>query len=137
MENSIQPKEIEAIKSYIKRAKQTLESAKFNLDANDLLTAQNRIYYACFYIVKPLSLLDNFVTSKHKVLLDWFNKKYIYDDKIFQASLFKMYKKAFDSREKADYSISVIFTKNEAIENYNNIKLCWNNRKIYFRKNWE
>ena len=122
MENSIQSNDLEVIKSYIERSKSALSDAKFSLDDYRLMNAQNRIYYACFYIVKPLSLLDNFVTSKHKVLLDWFNKKYIYDDKIFQASLFKMYKKAFDSREKADYSISVIFTKNEAIENYNNIK---------------
>ena len=54
MENSIQPKEIEVIKAYIERAKKTLEDAKSSIDGHSLLNAQNRIYYACFYIVKRL-----------------------------------------------------------------------------------
>jgi len=118
----MQPREIETIKAYIERSKKTLESAKNNLNADDLLTAQNRIYYACFYIVKPLSLLDDFITSKHKVLLDWFNKKYVYDNKVFSDSLFETYKKAFKNREKADYSILINFAKDEVIESYNNVK---------------
>ena len=82
MENFMSPKEIDTIKAYIERAKRTLESAKYTLDIDDLLTAQNRIYYACFYIIKPLSLLDNFITSKHRTLLGWFSKEYIHNNNI-------------------------------------------------------
>ena len=122
MENSMQSKEIEAIKTYIERAKNTLSDAKFSLDDMRLMNAQNRIYYACFYIVKPLSLLDNFITSKHKTLLDWFNNKYVYNEKIFPKELFEIYINAFYDRTNADYSINIIFTKDEVVENYDKVK---------------
>ena len=122
MESSIQSNDLEVIKNYIERSKSALSDAKFSLDDYRLMNAQNRIYYACFYIVKPLSLLDNFVTSKHKVLLDWFNKEYVYEAKIFTRDVFEIYKKAFDFRTDADYSININFTKDEVVENYNNVK---------------
>jgi len=122
MENSMQSKEIEAIKIYIERSKEALSHAKYNIDGNNLSTALNRTYYACFYIVKPLSLLDNFVTSKHKVLLHWFNKEYVYTKKIFSDELFEIYKGAFENREKSDYAMYINFTKEGAIENYDNVK---------------
>jgi len=122
MENSMQSKEIETIRAYIERSKKTLQEAKYNLDGYNLLTAQNRIYYACFYITKSLSLLDNFITSKHKVLLDWFNKKYVHDEKVFSKELFEIYKRAFYNRTDADYSIAVTFTKDEVTENYDDVK---------------
>ena len=122
MENSIQSNDLEVIKSYIERSKNALSDAKFNIDNMRLMVAQNRIYYACFYIIKPLSLLDNFVTSKHKVLLDWFNKKYVHDEKKFSKEFYKIYKDAFDDRTDADYSMTISFTKDEVVRNYDNVE---------------
>jgi uncharacterized protein (UPF0332 family) len=122
MENSMQSNDLEVIKTYIEKSKEALSHAKYNIDGYNLSTAQNRIYYACFYIVKSLSLLDNFITSKHKVLLDWFNNKYVYEKKIFSKELFDIYRDAFDDRTDADYSINVIFTKDQVVENYEKVK---------------
>lgn len=35
--------------------------------------------------------------------MSWFNKKYIYTDKIFDEQLFRIYKEAFTNRQKSDY----------------------------------
>ena len=122
MENSIQSDDLEVIKTYIIRSKEALSDAKFSLENDRFIIAQNRSYYSCFYIIKSLSLLDNFITSKHKVLLDWFNKKYVHEEKIFSKELSKIYKDAFDDRTDADYSINIIFGKDEVIENYDKVK---------------
>ena len=122
MENSIQSDDLEVIKTYIIRSKEALSDAKFSLENDRFMIAQNRSYYSCFYVVKSLSLLDNFITSKHKVLLDWFNKKYVYEEKIFSYELFKIYKDAFDDRTDADYSMTISFTKDEVVRNYDNVE---------------
>ena len=54
--------------------------------------------------------------------MDWFNKEYVHTKKIFPKELLKIYKDAFDNRMDADYSIFVNFTKDEVVENYDNVK---------------
>ncbi|MCF8242565.1 MAG: HEPN domain-containing protein [Melioribacteraceae bacterium] len=59
------------------KAHSTIDEIKI-LFKNDLYTnAVNRIYYAGFYIVSSLLLLDDFSTSKHIQLIGYFNKKYV------------------------------------------------------------
>lgn len=93
------------IKHSIEKSIQALDTAEKNL-AIDLVTAQNRAYYAVFYIVLALAYLDEFTTGKHHKLMGWFNKKYIYEDKIFDTELNKIYQKLIASRENFDYSVT-------------------------------
>jgi len=94
------------IKKYLEKAKAALEDAEFSLENNRYFIALNRIYYSIFYSVLSLGYLDNFITSKHKQLMGWFNKKYIYEEKIFIEDLMKTYKEAFENRMESDYEIS-------------------------------
>ncbi len=65
------------ITSFLKKSKEALEDARINLENVRLANALNRIYYAIFYSVVALGYRDNFITSKHKQLMGWFNKKFI------------------------------------------------------------
>ena len=84
-----------------------------NFDNEFYSTCQNRLYYAIFYIVTALAYKDNFITSKHSQLMSWFNKKYIYTDKVFDNRLFKIYKDTFANRQKSDYDFTYKVSKED------------------------
>ncbi len=91
------------INNAIQKSYDAIDAAQHNFENNFYTTCQNRLYYAIFYIVTALAYNDNFFTSKHSQLMSWFNKKYIYTDKIFNERMFKIYKEAYSNRQKSDY----------------------------------
>ncbi len=90
------------IKHRICRAKEAIEDARIALDNGRLFAAENRIYYAIFYIVSALALKDDFSTSKHSQLLGWFNRTYIKTGKLPE-DIGKIYADAFQNRQESDY----------------------------------
>lgn len=97
---------IELIKLSVEKSKQALDSAQALLDGNHLEAALNRNYYAIFYMVLALGYQHDFITSKHSQLMGWFNKKFIHEDKICDETLFTIYLRAFERRQKSDYDIT-------------------------------
>ena len=91
------------INKAIEKSKEAFSDAEENYLSKRYDTCQNRLYYALFYIVSALAYKDNFITSKHAQLMGWFNKKYIYDKKIFEPRFFAIYKEAFTNRQLSDY----------------------------------
>jgi len=85
------------------RAYETLREVEKLLEQNMLLLAMNRIYYAGFYIVNALALLDNFSTSKHKQLIGYFNREYIKTGKI-SSELGRILGETYEKRSESDYS---------------------------------
>jgi len=127
MEYSLQ----EIISNLIQKSKEALSSAEFNFINGHYETCQNRLYYAIFYIVSALAYKDNFITSKHAQLIGWFNKKYIYEDKIFDSRMFAIYKEAFTNRQKSDYDFTYKPDKDEIIASIKDTKLFINKVKSY------
>ncbi|MDD3436578.1 MAG: HEPN domain-containing protein [Candidatus Gastranaerophilales bacterium] len=93
------------IKNSIEKADEALVDAQNNINLS-LRLVQNRIYYAVFYIVLALSYLDGFATGKHHQLMGWFNREYIYKNKIFDVKLKSIYRTLLSNREKFDYNVS-------------------------------
>ena len=89
----------------VEKSKQAIKSAKDNIENNNLETAQNRIYYALFYIVTALAYKNDFITSKHSQLKGWFNKKFIYEDKVFEPEMIEIYNELYQFRQKSDYDL--------------------------------
>ncbi|GBD86586.1 HEPN domain protein [bacterium BMS3Abin03] len=110
------------IKNYLQKAEDTLVDAEINIDNDRLSNAQNRIYYAIFYSVVALGYSYNFVSSKHKQLMGWFNKEFIHNNKIFDPSLFEIYKLAYNNRMLADYTVLSSATKTDILESFNKAK---------------
>lgn len=90
----------------LEKADVAISDAEFAINNDKLYVAQNRIYYSIFYSVMALGYYYDFVTSKHGVLLGWFNKKFVYDDKIFEKELFRIYKESYENRQKSDYEFT-------------------------------
>jgi uncharacterized protein (UPF0332 family) len=84
---------------------QAYEDACLGIENKRYSMALNRIYYSIFYSVLALGYKDNFITSKHKQLMGWFNKKYIHEEKIFPEDLMDIYKNAYRNRQESDYEI--------------------------------
>jgi uncharacterized protein (UPF0332 family) len=87
----------------IERSRETIKDAKIAMDNNSLFMASNRIYYAIFYIVSALASKYEFVTSKHKQLMGWFNHNFI-NTSIFDKKFKEFYREAFENRQESDYA---------------------------------
>jgi len=122
------------INYYVERSFNSLNCSKLLIDENYLLEAQNRLYYACFYIVKALFLFDKnkLITKKHNNLLGLFNLEYIHNRKEFNPILFTIYRDMSDNRNKADYDKFISFAKDELMDNYNDVKLFVDTIKVKF-----
>lgn len=125
------------IKLSIEKAEEALRSAESNIHNNHFLAAQNRAYYSVFYIVLALSYLDEFVTGKHSRLMGWFNKKYVYEDKVFDKSFSKIYSKLIANREKFDYDVTKFPEKEKTIQDLEEAKYFVNTVKSYIYKELE
>ncbi|MBU2447450.1 MAG: HEPN domain-containing protein [Bacteroidetes bacterium] len=104
------------------RAFETLEEIKKLLKENMIFLAMNRIYYAGFYIVNALALLDGYSTSKHGQLIGYFNKTYIASGKV-KPEIGDILNIAFRKRTAVDYHDFVTVKKEEANQYYEKIKI--------------
>lgn len=114
----------------LEKADEALTTGYKNLEIN-LNTVQNRAYYAVFYTVLALGYMDGFVTGKHHRLAGWFNKKYVYQDKVFPPSLSKTYTGLMINRETFDYDVTEKPTKEEAIKDLEKAKSFIDELKPY------
>ena len=114
----MEPKEIKEIlvKRNIEKSDDSLKIAELIIKENIIFKALNMIYYACFYTVTALAEKHDFKTSKHSGLLKWFNKKFVYEDKVFSEEMYKVYQETFDYRQKDDYNALYIPTLEETLE---------------------
>ena len=100
----------------LERCDETIEDARIAIDNNRLHNAENRIYYAIFYVVSALAIKYDFSTSKHWNLLAWFNKNFVKTniiDKKYSAT----YKNAFERRQEGDYDDFIDFGSPSCLNN--------------------
>ncbi len=90
------------------RAKETLTEASILIANNKFFAAVNRIYYAVFYEVSALLLIEDIVSSKHSGVRGYFNKHFIKTGLIPQ-EYGDFYNKIFEFRQKSDYEDFVEF----------------------------
>jgi len=124
----------ELVKISMEKAQTALNDASFSFENDRLFNAQNRIYYAIFYSVTALSYIFDNITSKHKNLLHWFNKKFIHEETIFDSNFFKFYKKAYENRHKSDYEFTWKPDKKECESDLNNTKIFINAVEKYIKE---
>lgn len=94
------------------RARESSDDAKLAIENNRLFNAENRIYYAIFYIVSALAAKYDFSTSKHYQLLGWFNKNFVKTG-VVPIELGQIYKKQFENRLESDYEDYIEFSPEE------------------------
>jgi len=106
----------------VEKSDETLKSSYENLETN-LNTAQNRAYYAIFYLVSALAYLDDFVSKSHHYIQGQFNKRYVHEQKLFDSSLTKIYKTLIFNRETSDYDFTSKPTRDGVIKDIEDAKI--------------
>jgi len=118
----------ELIKYRIKRCDETIEDARISIENNRLHNAENRIYYAIFYVVSALAIKNNFSTSKHWNLLSWFNQNFIKTGSL-PKEFSRIYKNSFEKRQEGDYDDFIDFKLEEVKDDFENMILFCNEIK--------
>ena len=78
-------KELNDLVQYrIARAKEALEEAGILASSGHWNTCVNRLYYACFYAVVALFLIDGLNSKTHKGTKNLFYQNYILQNNFFQ-----------------------------------------------------
>ncbi len=84
------------------RAHEALSAARLLLDRGHVYDAINRMYYAGFYAVVALLLVDGLYSSKHAGVRALFNMHWIRTEKL-PVEMGKLFQLLFDSRHDVDY----------------------------------
>jgi uncharacterized protein (UPF0332 family) len=102
----------------LQQARETIKLSEFLIDSNQLNVAVNRIYYGMFYAVTALAIKYKFETSKHRQLIGWFNREFVFPE-ILQPKYGKILRNAYQNRTKGDYDAFITFEREEVIEMHN------------------
>ncbi|MBL7086627.1 MAG: HEPN domain-containing protein [Candidatus Cloacimonetes bacterium] len=103
----------EKIKKLIKRAYQSLKSAKLLMENNDFDSSVSRSYYAMFYSAEAVLLTKNLRFSSHKSVISLFGQHFVKTE-IFPSELGKNINKIYDKRLTGDYSFEPVINRTTA-----------------------
>lgn len=103
-------KEIEAV---IDKSQRAIKSAAREFSAGEYDYACSRAYYAAFYLLEGVLLLDNKRFTKHSAVISVFNKDYVKTG-AFPVEFSKHIKYLLKRREIGDYSFSIRVEKEDA-----------------------
>ena len=107
---------IKALISYrLEQAKEALRAAEILLKDELLTSAINSAYYAMFYAVLALLAAEKKETSKHSGAISLFDKDYVKKG-IFPKELSRWLHDAFDLRQRSDYAVQYVPSREEAEE---------------------
>ncbi len=104
----------ELIAHRLNRAEETLEDARVLARSQRWNACVNRLYYACFYAVSGLLLLDGLASSKHSGIRSHFNRQYIKTGTISK-EMAQIYNDLFERRQEGDYLDFVRFDESQVV----------------------
>ncbi|MFH0756971.1 MAG: HEPN domain-containing protein [Bacteroidota bacterium] len=106
---------LELSKYRLKKANETLLEIDILVQNELWNTAVNRMYYACYYAVSALLIMDSIQVQTHTGVRQMFGLHYIKAGKI-EKDLGKFYSDIFDKRQTGDYDDFMDFTGDEVRE---------------------
>ena len=86
----------------LNRAREALQETQLLMDNGHYNTAVNRLYYACFYAVSGLLLVNKLAAARHAGVLRLFSERFVLTG-IVSAEMGRFYKRLFQFRQKSDY----------------------------------
>ena len=107
----------ERIRFRMTQAKEALMEAKQLLDASLYRGTINRAYYAMFYSILALTVLNGVSLSKHSGVIAYFDKEFI-KTQILPRDLSKTLHLGFDRRQTNDYGEVWTVDRSEAESTY-------------------
>ncbi len=127
----------EALARYrMERSFETLEEAKLLFDGKKYVGAINRIYYAMFYAINALLILEGYSSSKHSGVMSLFNRHFVRTG-IVSKEAGRFFQEMFVVRSKGDYGDFKTFTKEEAKSALGKCAKCLEELKEALEKRFE
>jgi uncharacterized protein (UPF0332 family) len=105
-------KELEDLKQ---KAARFLRTAELSYNDGDYDSCVSRCYYGMFFMAEALLLTKNITASTHKGVIALFGEHFV-KTKLIDKELGKALRRAYDLRQKGDYSTGFIVSENEAKE---------------------
>ena len=102
------------IERLVSKAHRFLRTAELALNDGDFDSCVSR-YYAMFFVVQALLLKKGLKSTSHKGTITLFTELYIKSGEL-PRELGKSLRRAYDYRQKGDYSIEFLITEAEARE---------------------
>jgi len=103
---------IDLAKYRLEKAQNTLSDAKKYIENATPESTVNRIYYAMFYAVNALLIVNGLSSSKHSGVRAILNRKFV-NEGLIKKELGKFYSEMFDNRQEGDYKDFVEFEKED------------------------
>lgn len=117
----------------LQKAKETISEVEKHIKNEFWNTAINRMYYACFYAVGALLVINKIETSSHSGTRLKFGQLFIKTG-LFDRDLSKIYSDLFEKRQKGDYNDFFDYDKETVERLFPKAKLLINTIDAYFNK---
>ena len=120
------------------RLEQSLEflnSAKKNLEMDELKTANNRAYYSVFHAMRAVISMNELDFKKHSGVISYFRENYI-KTKIFDRVCSDIVSTTSLIRNKSDYDDFYIASRQETIEQVENAQIFYDKVKEYLEQRY-
>ena len=104
----------ELVSHRLARADETLEDARILAESGRWNACVNRLYYACFYAVSALLILEGISSSKHSGIRSLSNRDFVKTEKI-PKEIAKIYNDLFERRQEGDYIDFVTFEEKQVM----------------------
>jgi len=101
------------IKALIVKAERSLRAARDLLKLGYYDFSISRAYYSMFYCAEALLLTKDLRFSKHSAVIAYFGKEFIKKG-LMPKELYKYLVEAFNERQKGDYEVEIMPSKEEA-----------------------
>jgi uncharacterized protein (UPF0332 family) len=108
----VKPEILDYVRYRMDRADEALDVARLVLKLGHPQDAVNRLYYACFYAVSALLLLEGMQSSKHKGVRNLFDLHWIRPGRL-PRQMGSFYRELMDARGAADYEDMVEFSRGD------------------------
>lgn len=106
----MKPEEIEYVQYRMGRANECVDEARVLLESEHLNATVNRMYYACFYAVSALLLIEGLHSRKHTGIRSLFFRHWIKTHRLSKDTG-AVYQSLFDARQEGDYTDMLTFEK--------------------------
>ena len=103
------------LEDLLEKAKRFLRTAELSFNDGDYDSCVSRCYYGMFFMTEALLLTKKITASTHKGVIALFGEHFIKTG-IIRKDLGKALRRAYDLRQKGDYSTGFIVSENEAKE---------------------
>lgn len=98
----------------LNRTNETIQDAIILANAKRWNACVNRLYYACFYAVSALLVIQGLSSSRHSGVRSLFNINYVRTGKV-PKELARIYNDLFERRQEGDYIDFVSFQDHQAL----------------------